>query len=172
MEMTLDQEKFEGAKELSAISISIAKGRALMSQLQEEKETFFLERDAELRDRIELILEESADQIRAIGKNHEELTAYRNELASYAEFLREFYEKTIAFRTASDEYFSAKKKHLDDILAVIRAERESSRLEKLRLDGMREQDDLLRKKLADDIRKVRDDEGRLARAWNELSTKK
>lgn len=169
--ISLDHERFEGAKELAAISTKIAEGRALIAALKTEKDFFLQERDDEMRERIELVLAESEDLIRKIGENHDDLVAYRRMVDAYIGDIRAFHDRVVAFSASSEEYFKEATKKLDAVLEAIREERKKNTQEKSLLDGAREGIEQERRELAERTRKVKDDEGRLARAWKELETK-
>lgn len=172
MDISLDHEKFEGIKELAAISTKIAEGRAALSKLKDETEMVLTERDAEFRNRLEITLVESEDLIRSIGTNHDDLVAYRRDIESYSVQLTEFLDKVITFRTASESFLKEALVILDDRLAVIRQISAQNHKEKLALDGLREGNDQRQDRLRDGERKLKDGEEKLARAWAELKTKK
>lgn len=80
----LEAADFEAKQQLAHISAEIAKGRAELAQLQQSKATFFAEREQELVQRLQLVLTESAQTLAAVAKNHEAVSAYAKEVASFA----------------------------------------------------------------------------------------
>jgi chromosome segregation ATPase len=171
MDITLDKEKFDGIKELATISTEISKGKALLSEIKDSTATELTAREDAWHQRVGELLVESEEWIRQIGKNHEELTAYAREVTQFVEDIRAFYTGVMDFRAASDEHFIKGTKSLDEKLAVIQGARAALNKQKDGLDAQRAQDDVLRAKLRNDQRQVKDDEQRLAAAWAELKSK-
>lgn len=167
-DFSLDKEKFDGIQLLGEITQSIARGRATLATMRDEEDMFLNERADKLKERIEIVLTESEEHIKAIAGNREDLTAYRNEIEAWADELTAFFEKVVAFNAASETSFDEGMARLDAALAVVRQESEKVRKDKEALDAIRAQDDVLRASLRDRMRRVSDDEQRLERAFARL----
>lgn len=168
MEISLDHEKFEGVKELAAISTKIAMGRALISQLDDGKEEFLRKQEQELLERIDLALAASEDHIREIGKNHDELTKYRRELDGYCDSLRYFNERIAAFRKEADTFFKAENEKLDAKLKEIADKTLEVKKARLILEGDQKTVESARTRLEKEQRLLADRQGMVTRGFAEL----
>lgn len=128
--MEITQEKFDAIKELSEIQLQIAEGRGALSSLKKTTEDYIRYREGEAIARVEMVLAASKEAIKEIEKNHDALTAYKNELTSYATDLKEAGKSIAAlfaeFSTALEEgnkILEAKQKDLNGTLKLIRSER-------------------------------------------------
>lgn len=79
----LPQEEFDAKALLADISQKISSGRAELAQLHEQKNTFMKERDLELMERLQLLLDNSQEFLKVVDLNHLELQGYANELTAF-----------------------------------------------------------------------------------------
>lgn len=95
MEITLPQDEFKAQAILADISAKIAAGNAELAQLQQDKELFFAEREEELMQRLQLLLDNSAEFLKIIDFNHDRLEGYAQELTTFASELAKWHEQIV-----------------------------------------------------------------------------
>ncbi len=121
MDIKLDYEQFEGAKELAQIGLKIAEGRATLSDLKAQEPAFIAERGRKVEERIKEVLVESRELIALIGTNHDALVEYRKEVTQYVADLRYFIESVKAWKEAADEEIKLENEKLDTKRTEIQA---------------------------------------------------
>lgn len=169
---TLDHEKFESIKELAAIQAKIAEGRAVLSDLESNKEAFLSKQSEELREKLKQTLIESREYIADIEKYHSELVEYRKQTDSFVQSLRYFSEFVV-------ELSSSLGTEITDILNFV--EETGGRIEEGRKEvnrglsqvkdekaSLKVKEELFQKEKA----KLKDKEETLKRAIERLKTKR
>lgn len=170
--MELPQEQFDAVKELSEISVKIAEGRAVLSDIESATDTYLEEREQEAVKRIEQVLENSSKLLAEIGHNQDELVKYRRELDGYCAELRYFHERITRIRTDFEAYFATENEKLDAKLKEIDQLRIDNKKESSRLSVERKSLEGERRKLDKELRVVADRQAMLERGFKELTSKK
>lgn len=170
--MELEHEQFEGAKELAAIGLRIAEGRALIANLDAEREEYLDGREKEAVERIELVLAQSSELLKEIGANHDELVKYRRELDDYCASLRYFNERVSEGHQAFKEYFDRENAKLDEKLKEVAAQRAQAKKELSQISSDRALLKGQQAQLKDDQRLLDDRRATLERGFAELRAKK
>lgn len=84
---TLNEEQFAAVKELSGIQTQISEGRATLAELKVSTQEYLAEREKLTTALIDKVFKDSEKRLREIGKNHEQLKAYHNEVRGFAKEL-------------------------------------------------------------------------------------
>lgn len=133
--MELDHEKFEGLKELAVISQKISEGTAALIELKESEDTYLTEREAKLVGRLQTALVDSADLIKAIGRNHDALVGYRTELVGFHETILFLLQRVNNCNTNIDAAATALEEQVDGHEADVLKFREDTTRERVAIDS-------------------------------------
>ena len=170
--VTLSQEDFKAAQELSKLGEQIARGRATLASLTEETELYVKKRETVVADKIRDLLKDSEDVLREVSKNHAILTSYTTQAREFAESIIAMWHDFKALREEFDaaqeaalENIAEEKKHITHAHKTLKAHRAL-------LDADMEEIKKAKKALSDERRRIKDDRETLQRGFNELKRKK
>jgi len=169
---TLDQEKFNTAKELAEISGNLSTARAELKKLEETTGEYMIGREKEAEERVLKVLRESREALEEVSKNHKEITIFSGETKAYAATLKTIANEIIALfedftarMHKADEDMAEHQKALTETLNLIKVERVQVQEDRKLLEADR-------KDLEDGFRLLKDKRDVLDRAWSELEKKK
>lgn len=165
---TLDQEKFEGLKELAEIQENISLGRAEILKLKETTEEYMVVREQEAEERVIKVLKESREFLDKTTRNQEQLSRYNTELREYAQELAQI-AKAIStlfkdFNTRMREADNDVKEYFDSFNEL----KKRIKLDKLNIQEDRKQLERQRVEIRDAWRLLRDRQETLEKGFVEL----
>jgi chromosome segregation ATPase len=165
---TLDQEKFNTAKELADMHANLSDARVEFLKLKESTEEYMVVREHEAEERVAKVLKESREALEETSKNHDELTRFSSELKAYAieikglstditTLFKDFGEKM----NEADEDIKKNSQIVSDILKKIKIERVQVQEDCKQLERER-------KEISEGKRLLKDRQESLEKAWGEL----
>lgn len=167
----LEQEKFDTIKELSEMQSSISEGRATLSQLKVDTESYLKEREEMADLRVAKVLNESREALESTSKNHVELTSYGNELKVYASTLRGFSTDVVALIHGLREGTEKVNKKIDEHLKVISEAKTDILAQRKSIENDRKQLELERNQIDGDWRELRDRQATFLKGVKEITNK-
>lgn len=85
----LENEQYNAKKELSEIGLQISMGKATLADLEKNKEKYLKDIEVKEREIIRRVKEEARGLVEEIAGYHDEIKQFKNETATYVEFLKE-----------------------------------------------------------------------------------
>lgn len=169
---TLDQEKFNTAKELAEISGNLSIARAELKKVQDTTEEYMVGREKEAEERVLKVLKESREALEEVSKNHKDITIFGSETKAYADTLKTIANEIIALfgdfttrMSKADADMAEHQKIVTEILNLIKVERVQVQEDRKLLAADK-------KEIEDGFRLLKDRREALDRAWKELERKK
>jgi len=169
---TLDQEKFNTAKELVEMQTNLSLGRAELNKLNEETEEYMIIREEKAEQRVLKVFKESREALEATTNNHKELSKYKDELQAYANKLKCFSNEISSLfkdfkqkMNKADNDMEIHYKKVHEVLNQAKSERQIIQTDRKLLDGERAL-------MVNETRLLIDRQQTLERGFKELNKKK
>lgn len=168
MEHILEAEKFKLVQELVAIQDNITNARNGLTAIQKQTNDYIIAREEEARGRVNKVLEASKDALEETRKNHEELSAYRQELKQFADSISQatilLTDISGSFRKDLDVAEAMMASRYDEMQEILK----NARIERVAIEEDRKQLKRESYRIQEETRLLADRRGVLERGFAEL----
>lgn len=166
--MVLDPESFNAKQELAKIGENIAKGEAVLKELQDTSEAYTLEREEKVKARIAEVLKESYESLQQISANRDALQHYATDLDMFAIALSDLLSEYRKLRTTQKEKAEEDGRSIKAAWDEIAKVRNDLQVMRGNIDADALANERDREWIADEKRKIIDERGTLERAFSRL----
>lgn len=159
--ITLEQEGFDKAVELTGLTAAIGEARQALADLQETRGEYILKQEREAMDRVIAVIERSKEALHAVTENHDELRGLLAELKGLTK-------RVLGLRDQYLEMGTRFKEEADEVLADIGRKREEVRLQEQQNKDDAALIEASREEVLAEKAKLKDEEARLESQRKEI----